>query len=465
MSADMNMHMHMHNTTHTKTPGLSRRGFLGQSALATVGMLGLSGAARAAVGDYKALVCVFLAGGNDGANMVVPLDGLRQNQYTRLRGPAGLALSGTELTPARHSPLLTSPAATGQPFAFHAAMAPLDRWYGQGQVAVLLNIGNLRRPLTKAEYLAGGRAPGELFSHPDQQVLAQAGLGTGSATGWGGRLMDALGVARALDAVAVGSVGQFVQGAVTAANLVPEQGGVVLHGMDFWPQPDAAERLKALQKLLAADAGHRLVQAANQSLANGLVLASTLKAAAATPLGGTFPATSLGAQLKTTAQLIAAHARLGAGRQVYHVTLGGFDTHSNQAWQHGDRLAQLSAAVDAFQSALTTAGLDRSVTLFTASEFGRTLSPNATGTDHGWGSTSLVVGGAVQGGLYGEFPDFTLGGPDDATGRGVWIPRIGFQQLGATLGRWFGVSAAALSTQVFPAELDQFARKDLGFMG
>ena len=215
--------------------------------------------------------------------------------------------------------------------------------------------------------------------------------------------------------------------------------------------------LAASQRILGAEHPNTLTSMNN--------LASTLKAAAATPLGGTFPATSLGAQLKTTAQLIAAHARLGAGRQVYHVTLGGFDTHSNQAWQHGDRLAQLSAAVDAFQSALTTAGLDRSVTLFTASEFGRTLSPNATGTDHGWGSTSLVVGGAVQGGLYGEFPDFTLGGPDDATGRGVWIPRIGFQQLGATLGRWFGVSAAALSTQVFPAELDQFARKDLGFMG
>ena len=473
MSTDLDIHMGTRmDTDKIITPSLSRRRFLGQSTqlagaatLATVGVLGLHGAARAAVSDYKALVCVFLAGGNDGANMVVPLDGLRQNHYLRLRGPAGLALSGAELTPIRHSPLLSAPAAGWQPFAFHAAMAPLDRWYGQGKVAVLLNLGNLRRPLTKAEYFAGGRAPGELFSHPDQQVLAQSGLGTGTATGWGGRLMDALGVARALDAVAVGSAGQFVQGAVTAANLVPEQGGVVLNGMDFWPKAESAERLKALQKLLAADTGHRLVNAANRSLANGLVLASTLQSAVATPLGGTFPATSLGAQLKTTAQLIAAHARLGAGRQVYHVTLGGFDTHSTQAWQHGDRLAQLAAAVDAFQSAMTTAGLDRSVTLFTASEFGRTLSPNATGTDHGWGSHALVVGGAVQGGLYGEFPDFTLGGPDDATGRGVWIPRLGFQQLGATLGHWFGASASALSTQVFPTELDRFERKNLGFMG
>jgi uncharacterized protein (DUF1501 family) len=450
----------------------ARRRFLGQSgqvagaaSLASVGLLGLTGAARAAVADYKALVCVTLAGGNDGANMVVPLDPVRHGEYARLRGPAGLALTGTGLTPGRYSPLRTAPTAGSQAFAFHAALAPIDRWYGQGKAAVLLNIGNLRRPLTKAEYLAGGKAPGELFSHPDQQVLAQAGLGASSATGWGGRLMDALGVGRALDAVAVGSAGQFVQGVATAANLVPEQGGVVLSGMDFWPQADAAERLAALQKVLAADTGHRLSNAANQSLASGLVLANTLKTAAAAPLGATFPATSLGAQLKTTAQLIASHAKLGPGRQVYHVTLGGFDTHSTQAWQHGNLLAQLAAAVDAFQTALTVAGLDRSVTLFTTSEFGRTLSPNASGTDHGWGSHALVLGGAVQGGLYGEFPDFTLGGPDDASGRGAWIPQLGFQQLGATLGRWFGVSEVALSTQVFPTELDRFARKDLGFMG
>jgi uncharacterized protein (DUF1501 family) len=451
---------------------LSRRQFLGQSTqvasaatLASVGLLGLSGAARAAVSDYKALVCVFLSGGNDGANMVVPLDPVRQAQYARLRGPAGLALSGTGLTPARYSPLMTAPAAGSQSFAFHAALAPIDRWYGQGKVAVLLNIGSLRRPLTKAEYLAGGKAPGELFSHPDQQVQVQSGLGAGSATGWGGRLMDALGGARALDAVAVGTAGQFVQGASTLANLLPESGGVALNGFNLWPQADGTERMKALQKVLATNTGNRLSNAANQSLADGIALANTLKTATAAPLGTTFPSTSLGAQLKTTAQLIAAHAKLGPGRQVYHVTLGGFDTHGGQAWQHGDLLAQLSAAVDAFQTTLTTAGLDRSVTLFTASEFGRTLSPNASGTDHGWGSTSLVVGGAVKGGLYGEFPDFTLGGPDDASGRGVWIPRLGFQQSGATLGRWFGVSASALSTQVFPGELDLFPRQDLGFMG
>jgi uncharacterized protein (DUF1501 family) len=277
--------------------------------------------------------------------------------------------------------------------------------------------------------------------------------------------MDTLGVARSLDSVAVGVAAQFVLGTSIVSNLVPERDGLSLNGFGFWPQAEANERRKALDKVLAADTGHRLSNAANKALAQGMVLAGTLKSSAASPLAATFPSTSLGAQLKTTAQLIAMQAKQGPGRQVYCVTLGGFDTHSVQDWQHANLLSQVGAAVDAFQVAMAGAGLDRNVTLFTASEFGRTLSPSDSGTDHGWGSIALVVGGAVKGGLYGEFPDYTPGGPDDATGRGVWIPRLGFQQVGATLGRWFGANSAALSAQVFPAELDRFALKDLGFMG
>lgn len=456
----------------TRMSTLSRRRFLGQStqaasaaALASVGVLGLTGPARAAVSDYKALVCLFLAGGNDGTNLVIPLDAARNAQYVRVRSASGLALTGNKLMPARQATLQAASVAVDQPFAFNAALGALDGWYGQGKVAVLLNVGSLKKPLTKAEYVAGSATPGELFSHPDQQIQAHAGLGGGGATGWGGRLMDALGVARGLDAVAVGLPGQFVQGASIVSNVVPERDGLSLNGMSFWPQTEADARRLALQKVLAANTGNRLANAANKSLADGMTLATTLKSAMATPLSASFPATSLGAQLRTTAQLIAANARLGPGRQVYCVSLGGFDTHSSQAWQHADLMAQVAAAVDAFQSAMTGAGLDRSVTLFTASEFGRTFSPNDSGTDHGWGSTALVVGGAVKGGLYGEFPDFTLNGPDDVSGRGAWIPRLGFQQMGATLGSWFGVSAAALSTQVFPTELDQFTRKDLGFIG
>lgn len=452
---------------------LTRRGFLGQSGraasaatLASMGLLGVATQAQAAaVSDYKALVCLFLLGGNDGANTIIPLDTTRYNAYQKIRGAGGLALSGNLLMPGRSATLRAASSAVNQAFAFPAAMPEIDALYGQGKVAVLLNVGNLRKPLTKAEYLGGKTVPGELFSHPDQQIQANAGTGSGATTGWGGRLVDALGVGRALDAVCVGNNGQFVQGATLSGNLVPESGGFNLNGMNFWPQSEADQRLKALQKVLATSTGNRVSDAANKALADGMNLSGILKSATATPLAAQFPATSLGNQLKVTAQLIAAGAKQGPGRQVYYVSLGGFDTHGGQAWQHAYLLGQVSAAVAAFQSALGGLGLDKQVTLFTASEFGRTLGPNAGGTDHGWGSVGLAVGGAVQGGLYGEFPDYTLGGVDDATGRGVWIPRLGLQQVGATLGRWFGVDAATLSGQVFPNELALFGLKDLGFMG
>lgn len=451
---------------------LSRRHFLGSSAhaagataLASTGLLGLSSPALAAVSDYKALVCLFLAGGNDGMNMVVPLDNTRYTQYNRIRGSKGLALTGSQLTAARTSPLRTAATPTDQPFAFNAGLASIDRWYGQGKVAVMLNIGSLRRPMTKADFVAGGISPGELFSHPDQQIQANAGLGSGSATGWGGRLMDTLGVARSLDAVAVGTAGLFVQGATVNANVVPERDGLSLNGFSFWPPAEADERRKALLKVLAADTGHPLANAANRALSEGVSLVNTLNASATSPLTVAFPDTSLGAQLKITTQLITSAARQGAGRQVYYVSLGGFDTHGGQAWQHQSLMTQLGEAVDAFLLAMGGAGLDRNVTMFTTSEFGRTFSPNDSGTDHAWGSNALVMGGAVSGGLYGQFPDFSINGPDDVSGRGVWVPGLGNQQLGATLGRWFGASATMLSTQVFPNELDLFPVKDLGFMG
>jgi len=452
---------------------LTRRGFLGQSGrtasaatLASMGLMGVATQAQAgAVSDYKALVCLFMLGGNDGANTVIPLDTARYNAYTRIRGAGGLALTGNQLTRGRSTVLKAASSAVNQPFAFHTAMAEIDALYGQGKVAVMLNIGSLRKPLTKTEYLTGKTVPGELFSHPDQQIQANAGLGAGATTGWGGRLVDALGVARALDAVCVGTNGQFVQGATLSGNLVPESGGFGLNGMNFWPQTEADQRMNALKKVLATSTGNRVSDAANKALADGISLSNTLKSATSTAVTAVFPATSLGNQLKVTAQLIAAASKQGPGRQVYYVSLGGFDTHGGQAWQQAYLLGQVSAAVSAFEAAMSGQGLDKQVTLFTASEFGRTLGPNAGGTDHGWGSVALAVGGAVQGGLYGEFPDYTLGGVDDATGRGVWIPRLGLQQLGATLGRWFGVDAATLSNQVFPNELSQFAVKDLGFMG
>jgi uncharacterized protein (DUF1501 family) len=452
----------------------SRRGFLRGGAqagmlgaLSTLGLLGAS-PAQAAVGDYKALVCLYLYGGNDGNNMIVPLDSVRYPKYTQIRSASGLALSNaanTLLAP-RSATLQAVANPVNQAFGFHYGMPELDALYGQGQVAAVLNMGSLRQPLTKAQYVAGTAIPPQLFSHPDQTLQNQAGSAAVGGTGWGGRLVDLLGTGGALDAISVGSGGLFVEGSKTHGNQLPANGQLSLLGMNFWPQLEADRRRDALRAILGSDNPNLLADAANKSLLHGMDLVNSLAAASsATPLATVFPGTSLAVQLKTVTQLIRMRAAQGPGRQVYFVSLGGFDTHGGQSWQQFDLLRQMSQAVAAFQLALAEIGAAQNVTTFTMSDFGRTLVPNSGGTDHAWGNHQLVIGAAVKGGLYGQFPDFTLGGPDDATGRGAWIPQFSNQQFGATLGRWFGAEADVLDSQVFKGELGRFTQADLGFMG
>lgn len=458
---------------------MSRRGFLGMSAkasmlgtLSSMGLLGAAGQAQAAVSDYKALVCVYMAGGNDGNNLIVPLDATHYNQYTQIRGSSGLALSQAAKTLlSSRSAVLQGGANSGanpitQPFAFHYGLAELDALYTQGNVAAVLNVGNLKVPLSKAQYQSGAGVPPQLFSHPDQTLQNQAGSPGGGGTGWGGRLADLLGTGGHLDAVSVGSNGLFVQGARVNGNLLPANGQLDLAGMNFWPQNEADSRRAALLQILNANHPNAVANAANKALLNGIDLVTDLKAANnGAGLQTVFPGFSVAAQLKTVAQLIRLRSQQGPGRQVYFVSAGGFDTHGGQAYQQWDSLRQVSQGLAAFQLALMEIGAQNMVTSFTMSDFGRTLQPNASGTDHGWGSHHLVVGAAVKGGVYGRFPDFTLGGADDATGRGVWIPQFSNQQYGATMGRWFGADAAALNTQVFNNELNNFGLTDIGFMG
>lgn len=438
-------------------------------ALSSLGLVGAMRPARAAVTDFKALVCVYLYGGNDGNNLIVPLDSTHYTAYTQLRNGSGLALStgANTLTPQRSATLRAVASPVNQPFAFHYGAPEIDALYGQGKVAVVLNVGMLRQPLNKAQYLAGGTAvPPQLFSHTDQTVQMQAGTPSPSGTGWGGRLVDVLGTAGHLDAVSVGTSGLFIEGAATHGNLVPSNGQLSLSGMNFWPQTAADARKAALVQILNADTGNVLGNAANRAIGNGLQLMADLQlASSATPLQTVFPSTSLGAQLKVVTQLIDLRVAQGPGRQVYFVSLGGFDTHSGQGYQQWDLLRQVSQAINAFQLGLAEIGAANQVTSFTLSDFGRTLQPATSGTDHGWGNHHLVIGAAVQGGIYGQFPSFTLGGPDDATNRGTWIPQFATQQFGATLGKWFGADPTMLDSQVFNAELANFALKDIGFMG
>ncbi len=450
-----------------------RRQMLGAGMLGALASLGLLPKAHAAPGvqpavtDFKALVCVYLFGGNDGNNMIVPLDAVHYGQYQQIRGASGLALSQTAKTLlGTHSSMLKANSApVMQDFAFHYGMPDLDALYAQGKLALVLNAGSLVQPTSKADYQAGRALPPQLFSHSDQQLQMQAGSASLGGTGWGGRLVDMLGTGGHLDAVSLNSGGLFIEGAATHGNLLPSDGNLDLNGMNFWPQKEADARKNALRKILSLDAGNVMANSANKALLDGMDLITDLKAAKnGAAIQAAFPGTNLGRQLKTVAQLIKMRASQGPGRQVYFVAQGGFDTHGGQSYQQFDMLRQVSAAMAAFYTAMQEINAGNQVTSFTLSDFGRTLQPNSGGTDHAWGNHQIVLGGAVAGGLYGRFPDFVLGGQDDATGRGAWIPQFSNQQFGATLGKWFGADAAALDGQVFKGELSRFALQDLGFM-
>ncbi|WP_338847493.1 DUF1501 domain-containing protein [Massilia sp. W12] len=434
--------------------------------LASMGLL--PGAAQAAVTDYKALVCVYLFGGNDGNNMLLPLDAAHQALYQQVRGNSsiGLSQSAKTLLGTRTCTLQSTATPVEQPFAFHYGMTELDALFAEGKLASLLNVGSLSRPTSKADYQAGRNLPPQLFSHSDQQLQMQAGSPAVSGAGWGGRLMDLLSTGGDLDAVATSNGGLFIEGQNTHGNLLPSDGQLSMNGMNFWPDSAAAARRNALVKILRADHGNVLDNAANKALSNGIDLIADLQAANQNgALQTVFPGTDLARQLKTVAQLIKRRAAQGPGRQVYFVAQGGYDTHGGQSWQQFDCLSKLSAALAAFYRATQEIGVANQVTSFTLSDFGRSFQPNSGGTDHGWGNHHLILGDAVNGGnLFGRFPDFTLGGADDASGRGVWIPQFSIQQYGATLGKWFGLDNATLDQQVFKGELSRFALQDLGFM-
>lgn len=453
---------------HTHTP--NRRGFLRLSAkLAALGVTSLGGTlARpgqvfaAEVGnaealtDYKALVCVYLFGGNDGNNVIVPVDTARYTAYQNLRSGVALAPSSL-LTP------IADPADPLQkPYALHYGLPEIQSLYGTGNVAFVLNLGQLDQPLTRAEYLAGQKTPTNLFSHSDQTVQAQSGTSTPTGSGWGGRLLDCCGVTDNLAAISVSSPALFVQGTQVAGNSIQPGESLSLAGMNLWPPSQAQSRRQAVNQLLGIDGGNTIRRAANQALADGLQLADTLADAAGGGDDLSFPSTAIGNQLKEVARLIRVRSAMGPGRQVFFCSMGGFDLHSGQDWTHWHLLSQLSAGLDRFHKTMEDALLAPNVTAFTQSEFGRTLQSTGSGSDHAWGSHQMVVGGAVKGGIYGALPTLALGGPDDAGNRGVWIPKIATAQFGATLGKWFGADAGDLAW-AFPT-LVNFTSSDVGFM-
>jgi uncharacterized protein (DUF1501 family) len=452
----------------------SRRAFLKRSAALSVAggatpfvmnLAAIGEAAAATATDYKALVCVFLFGGSDYANTVTPYDAASYADYQRLRSV--LALDRNALTPTLLSP--TTPLPGGRQFALAPTVAPLLPIFDAGKMAVMLNVGTLVRPITKAEYSArSAPLPPKLFSHNDQQSYWQASNPEGATSGWGGRIGDLLqsgnGTA-ALTCINAAGNAVFLSGRQAVQYSVGPNGPVALTGStSLYGSATASAALRSIM------AGSRVALLENEharvsrrSLDLSAQVTSALAAAPA--LTANFPTgNSLADQLRAVARMISVSSELGARRQVFFVSLGGFDLHDALLARQPDLLGRVAAAMRAFYDTTVQLGVANQVTTFTASDFGRTLVANTDGSDHGWGSMHFAMGGAVKGkAFYGRAPIVADNGPDDV-GQGRLLPSISVDQYAATMASWFGVSAGDMAT-VLPniGNYDASAR-NLGFV-
>jgi uncharacterized protein (DUF1501 family) len=454
----------------------SRRDFL-KAAVTSVGALGAyakfgaMNAMASTSAPYQALVCIYLSGGNDGHNMVIPINAFcpstnsqqTYNMYAQAR--AGLAQPQAGLQPI---------ASGSDAYGLHPLMPEIANLYNAGNCAVLANVGMLVQPTSKQLFQSQNLAklPAQLFSHSDQTNQWQSAIPNGSAsTGWGGRVEDNLlsqynASANFTPITSTSGCGLFCTGTQTFAATVPGGGASLLMGASN------PARLNAVQQMMTFDNGLKLVQAANTVLNRGVGFSTTLTNALKTVnLTTAFPASLIAQQLRTVAQIISIHQSLGVNRQIFFCQLGGFDTHGAQLATQDPLLQDLSKAVGAFQTCLSQEiGQDKNTVTFTASEFGRTLQPNGNaGTDHAWGSHHLVIGaGAASGGplyggkIYGQFPSLLLNGPDDANSRGTLVPTTAVEQYASTLAQWFGVAPANVNG-IFPY-LSNFTSNDLGFL-
>lgn len=458
----------------------TRRKFLGQCC-ATVGTTGLASAltqlrviaavagdsldrprAAAVAPDYKALVCLYLSGGNDATNALIPGDPAGYAAYARVRADVAVPQSSLlPITPRKFS--------DGRSWGLHGAMPELRELFASGKLAVLANVGSLARPITLADYKAGRGLPQQLFSHADQTLQWQSSIADRPAqTGWGGRLADLVDAQNSNSQlsmlVTLGGINSF-QRASTVLQFSTGAAGVpnLLMGPDS-PVGVRGRIYNARDRILAAgypnlhSAAHAAVT--KKALEDQALLSSVLPDAPA--INAVFPNTSTAANLKMVARLISVASTLGLKRQIFFVQLYGFDFHNEQVAGHGPLLAELSGAMKSFYDATVELGVANQVTTFTASDFGRTYVPNARGTDHGWGNHQFIMGGAVQGGdIYGQMMSLAVGGNDD-TGRGCWIPTTSVDEYSATLATWFGVSATDLPV-VLP-NIGRFAKPNLGFL-
>ena len=445
---------------------LSRRKFLGSStALAT--FAACPGAAfsqgigtSAPFPDYKALVCVFLFGGNDSFNMVVPRSGAEYNAYAASR--QNLAIDQNVLLPI--NPLTTDGAAYG----LHPSMTGLQSLFESSRVAIASNVGPLIEPTTKDQFLNKSVVlPPQLFSHNDMQDQWQSLQGNSqSNTGWAGRVADLIrtNVADQQMATNASLFGNnlFQSAEETIAYVMGPGGPIQFEG--FEDSGISLEQRLAFERIINADYGS-VYERGFAEIQQRAVAAADLVSdaiASAPVLNTVFPASQLGAQLQTVARLVAVRDSLQMQRQVFFVAAGGFDSHDNQNRDQPGLLGDINDSLTAFYDATVEIGAADRVTTFTQSDFGRTLTSNGDGTDHAWGGNQIVMGDAVRGrDMYGTFPRLEIDGPDDVTG-GRMIPTTAADQYAATLAGWFGIPDADLD--VVAPNIGNFAVRDLGFM-
>jgi uncharacterized protein (DUF1501 family) len=445
--------------------GVNRRSFIRHASLAAAGSVAglrpfgaLNSLAQSAT-DYKALVCVFLFGGNDANNTLIQFDTAGYANYSSLRGPVTLPQSSLiQLAQAPN-------------FALHPNLPDIAKLFDSKAAALVTNVGTLVAPTTKTAYQHGATVPTNLFSHPDQQLEWQNASQSGAtSTGWAGRIADALnssynpgGVVPMITSVAGDTL--FCNGA--ASTPVSVSPGNLGGASCSEGTTECAAQQATAQALLQFDSGLSLVQADNTITSNAYSYAKVLTAATSSvpALQTVFPANNgLASQLKQIAQIIQVRAALGVQRQIFFAGIGNFDTHSGQIDLQGLLLAEISPALAAFYQATQELGVASNVTTFTMSDFSRTFQPNSNlGTDHAWGSHHIVLGGAVKGGqMYGTFPTLALGGPDDSGTNGRWVPTTGSVQYAATLANWFGVNASQMGA-IFP-NIGSFPTMNLGFV-
>lgn len=449
--------------------------------LATIG----AAAAQGNPSDYRALICLFFYGGNDHANTVLATDPGSWSEYLRVRtttdaGSIALPAVGTT---GGVLPIVPKTAQAGRNFALHPSLGPLKDLFDQGRAAVVANVGPLVAPTTLAQYKAQSIAlPPKLFSHNDQQSLWQSYHPEGASFGWGGRMGDLMVASNSnpiFTAISTSGNATFLAGQNIHQYQVSAAGAVPIGGLtgSLFGAPAGSNPLNAIitgnQNNLFAKEYAAIAQRsinAQSLLQTAMLPAGTGGIANPTqytnPNTGALATNPLAVQLQTVARIMAGRSGLGLKRQVFFVSMGGFDTHDFQRTAQADLMARIAHALAYYDTTMANmpgGDLRQQATLFTASDFGRTFTSNGDGTDHGWGSHHFVVGGAVKGGdIYGTFPVTSLGHSQDV-GSGSLLPQFSVDQYGATLASWFGLSNSQIN-DVFP-NIGNFATRNLGFLG